>query len=243
MPWEKTLTAAASVGELDFGDLAIPGLADMGGAVTEVLSPVSGIFHGIGSFFSGIFHIFRKPSVLIGTVLLAVLWIVLARFRGSDSQIVKILSWLTFSEGGLDRSGLGVIGGVLGKGTVGAALVSLFSGGLKKAFRGIGALFFGHGKKRGILSIILGVVIGVAAYLAFVGPDNASGATAMPGIAGMLFALEALGSGNGKLYTLVQSLTSRAVNGVRKADQGRCDGLLTGMTAGFVLATLLFLFI
>ena len=239
MPWEKTLTAAASVGELDFGDLEIPGLADVGGVVTKVFAPVSGIFHGIGSFFSGIFRIFRKPSALIGTVLLAALWFVLARFRGSDSQIVKILSWLTFSEGGFDRSALGTVGGVLGKGTVAAALVSLFNGGLKELFKGIGALFTGHGEKRSIFSTIFGILIGGAVYIAFVGPDNVSGATAMAGIAGVILWLEALGGGSGKLYELAQSLTSRATNGVREAARGRCDGLLTGLTIGFALATAL----
>lgn len=237
MPWEKTLTATASVGELDFGDLEIPGLTDVGGVVTKVFAPVSGIFHGIGSFFSGIFRIFRKPSALIGTVLLAALWFVLARFRGSDSQIVKILSWLTFSEGGFDRSALGAVGGVLGKGTVAAALVSLFNGGLKNLFKGVGALFTGHGEKRGIFSTIFGILIGGAVYIAFVGPDNVSGATAMAGIAGVILSLEALGGGRGKLYELAQSLTSRKANDVRTAALGRCDGLLTGLTIGFALAT------
>ena len=243
MPWEKTLTATASVGEFDFGDLEIPGLADVGGVVTKVFAPVSGIFHGIGSFFSGIFRIFRKPSALIGTVLLAALWFVLARFRGSDSQIVKILSWLTFSEGGFDRSALGAVGGMLGKGTVAASLVSLFSGGLKNAVSGIGKLFNGSGEKRGIVSILLGVVIGGLAYLVFVGPENASGATAMAGISGALLSLEALGGGSGKIWELAQSLTSRAANGVRTAVRGKCDGLLTGLTIGFALATALSAFL
>ncbi len=239
MPHINTLTAASEFGEIDLGELAISGPVDVGGAVTKVFSPVSGIFHGIGSFFSGVFRVFRKPSALIGTVLLAALWFVLAQFRGSDSQIVKILSFLTFSEGGFDRSVPGTVGGVLGKGTVAAALVSLFSGGLENAFKGIGALFTGHGEKRGIFSIIFGILIGGAVYIAFVGSDNASGATAMAGIAGAILSLEALGGGRGKLYELAQSLTSRKKDGVRTAMRGKCDGLLTGLTMGFALAAAL----
>ena len=128
---------------------------------------------------------------------------------------------------------------MLGKGTVAAALVSLFNGGLKELFKGIGALFTGHGEKRSIFSTIFGILIGGAVYIAFVGPDNVSGATAMAGIAGVILSLEALGGGSGKLYELAQSLTSRATNGVRTVVQGKCDGLLTGLTIGFALATVL----
>jgi len=239
MPQVKSMAAAASAGEFDVGNLAIPGPSDVSDAVTTVLSPVSGIFHGISSFCGGIFAIFRKPSALIGAAALAVLWIILAQFRGSDSEVVKFLSWLTFSEGGLDRSVPGTVGGVLGKGTVAAALVSLFSGRLKDVFKGIGSLFTGHGEKRGIFSIVFGILIGGAVYIAFAGADNASGATAMPGIAGIILSLEALGGSSGKLYELAQNLTSRAVNGVRTAAKGKCEGLLTGLTIGFALATVL----
>ena len=51
--------------------------------------------------------------------------------------------------------------------------------------------------------------------------------------------LEALGSGNGKLYELARSLTSRISNGIREEAKGRCDGLLTGIALGFALATVL----
>ena len=122
---------------------------------------------------------------------------------------------------------------------VAAGLLSLPRGGLTNAVHGIGALFAGHGEKRGILNVLLGIVLGAAAYYVFVGPDNASAATAMPGIAGALLTLEALGSGNGKLYELARSLTSRISNGIREEAKGRCDGLLTGIALGFALATVL----
>ena len=237
-PQVRELTASASAGEIDCGELALSGLGGVTGSVTQVLSPFSGILQSIGAFFGGVFRIFKKPSALIGTVILAALWFVLAQFRGSDSGLVKALSWLTFSEGGFDRSALGAVGGVLGKGTVVAALVSLFNGGLKNLFKGVGALFTGHGEKRGIFSTIFGILIGGAVYFAFVG-KNASGATAMAGISGALLSLEALGGGSGKIWELAQSLTSRAANGVRTAVRGKCDGLLTGLTLSFALATVL----
>ena len=152
---------------------------------------------------------------------------------------MNLLSFLTYAEGGFDRSGIGILGGILGKGIVAAGLLSLPRDGVINAAKGIGALFAGHGEKRGILNILLGIVLGAAAYYVFVGPDNASAATAMPGIAGALLTMEALGSGNGKLYELARSLTSRISNGTREEAKGRCDGLLTGLVLGFALATVL----
>ena len=58
----------------------------------------------------------------------------------------------------------------------------------------------------------------------------------MSAIAGALLSLEALGAGSGKLYTLAQSLTSRAADGIRTAVRGKCDSLLTGITLGFAIA-------
>ena len=237
-PQVQNLAAASSAGEIDLGVFELSGLSGLTEPTVKVLSPVSGILHGVGSFFGGIVGVFKKPGALICTVLLAALWYVLAGLRGSDSGLVKFLSFLTFSEGGFDRSALGTVGGILGKGTVGAVLVSLFSGGLKNLFRGIGALFTGHGEKRSFVSVLFGVVIGAAVYFAFAG-KNASADTAMAGVAGAILSLEALGGERGKLYELAQSLTSRASNGVRTAMRGKCDGFLTGLTIGFALATAL----
>lgn len=242
-PHIETQAAATTAGEIDLGiisgELKIPGLSDAGTNAGRVLSPVEGIIHSIGTFMGGISGIFRRPAALIGVLLLAALWFVLARHRNSDSGIVNLLSFLTYADGGFDRSGIGILGGILGKGIVAAGLLSLPRDGVINAAKGIGALFAGPGEKRGILNVLLGIVLGAAAYYVFIGPDNASAATAMPGIAGALLTLEALGSGEGKLYELARSLTSRISNGIREEAKGRCDGLLTGLVLGFALATIL----
>ena len=229
-PQLRTLAARTSGGEMDLGEIVFPGMAD-----ENVYGPLSGIFRGIGSYFGGILRIFRKPAALAGTVFLAALWFVLALLRNSDSAIVRILSWITFAQGGFDRSIPGMAAGALGKGTVAAALLSLVNGGLADLFKGIGALFAGHGEKRSIPAVLCGILFGVLAYFAFAG-IHASADTAMAGIAGAILSLEALGGTDGKLYELAQSLTSRAVNNTRAAVQGKCDGLLTGLTIGFILA-------
>ena len=235
----KTLSASTSAGELYLGELTSTGLSNISETTTSVLAPFSGILHGAGSFFKGMVSIFRKPSALIGVILITILWFVLAMFRDSDTLIVKILSWITFSEGGLDRTIIGALGGILGKGTVAAALISFFNGGLKNTFKGIKTLFTGRkGEKRGIVGILIGTLAGTLLYFAFTG-KNASAATAMAGISGMIISLQALGSEKGKLYDLALSLTSRKNSDGRLARPGKCDGLLTGLTIGFALGTMI----
>ena len=241
-PQSGSIPAPAAAGEIDLGELSLSGVAAAAAPIREVPAPISGLFRGIGSFLGGILRIFKKPGVLIGTVLLAAMWYFLARYRDSDSQLVRILSWLTYAEGGFDRSIPGAIGGVLGKGTAAAALISLFSGGLGKLFKGIGALFVGHGERRGFFGFLFGVLLGAAIYYAFAGASPTS-ETAMAGVAGAALSLEALGGGSGKLYDLAESLTSRSRDGVRTAMRGKCDGLLTGLTVGFALGTAVPLFL
>jgi hypothetical protein len=235
---ENAFAAPTAAGELDLGEVELSGLETLGAGVTEVPGAVEGISRVIGSYIGGIHRIFTNRAYLIGVVVLAVLWFVLAWFRDSDSWLVKLLSWLTFSEGGFNRSFLGMVGGALGKGVVAAGLFSLLHGGISDALKGIVGIFTGDGGKLGIVETLFGILIGVAAYFAFVGA-SASANTSMAGIAGALLSLEAFGSGKGKLYELSQSLTSRSVNGIRTVMQGKCDGLLIGLTLGFAFATTL----
>ena len=235
----RALAGAAVPGELDFGEVEGTVLAPARAAAATALSPVAGVFRGLGACLGGIFRIITKPLALIGVLIFAALWYFLAAHGETVGEIVgedgvRVLSFLTFAEGGADRELPGAVLGALGRGTVAAGVLSLF-GGLGKLFRGIGALFTGRGEKRGVLSVLLGVVLGALFYFAFAGAD-ASASTAMVGLSGAALSLEALGGGSGKLYDLAQSLTSKKRDGVRTAVPGRCDGLLTGLALGSLLA-------
>ena len=228
-------SALSFPGEVDFGEIGMQGIAS---EAAKVFSPIAGIFHDLGSYLGGALKIITKPGALIGTILLAGMWFALDYFKDSGSELVKILSWLTYSEGGYGRPIAGMVGGILGKGTVAAAILSVFNGGIGRTFKGLAALFTGKGQKRGILGILLGIVIGAAAYLFFAG-TGASKETAMAGIAGTLLAMQAMGGESGKLYDLAKSLTSRKTDGFRSEVKGKCLGLLTGITLGFAIATVL----
>lgn len=234
--------ASASAGELAFGEFDLSGRAFSGitEGFTEALSPVKAIIKTFGSFVSGLFTYFKKPKYIILLVIIVAVWTVLGILRGNSNPVVKILSWLTFADGGLDRDSIaGMIGGAFGKGTVAAALGSLFTGGIPNFFKGIGSAIKGTGEKRSIVSLVIGLVIGAALYFAFAGLALASKATAMAGIAGAVLSLEAIGRKAGPLYSLAQSLTSKKENGVRFAQSGKAQSLLSGLFLGFALATAL----
>ncbi len=235
IPADQSVPAPKSAGEIFAGELELAGA----NALNAVKGPVGGIFSGIGAYLSGIIDIFKKKSALAGTVIAAVLWGALWYFRDSENPVVRILSLITYADGGFEDSVAGMIGGTLGKGTVMAAIISLFKrGGLKGLFSGIGALFTGKGEKRGIAGILLGTAAGAALYLIFSGM-SLSPSSAAAGIAGTVLSLEALGSGRGKLFELAGSLTSRRTDGIRTSSSGGCYGLLTGLAVGFGLAAAL----
>ena len=224
--------------EIDCGEIDASVAEPAALSPIKIPAPLGGIGQGIRAHIRGIGRIFKKPAALIAAGILLVLWIVLAALEDSDSALVGLLSWLTFSEGGVDRGVLGTVGGMIGRGTVGASLILLFTGGMKHISRGFGSLFSSkNGEKRSAVSLIAGIAAGLLAYFFFTG-EYASAGTSMAGFAGALFSLEALGGG-GSLRDLAQSLTSRNVNGVRSVVRGRCEGLLAGLTFGFSLGAIL----
>ena len=233
-PADQSIPAPKVAGEIFAGEIELAGA----GALQTVKGPIGGIFSGIGSCLSGILDIFRKKSALAGTVLAAVLWGALWYFRDSGSPVVRILSLITYSDGGFEDTVAGMIGGTLGKGTVMAAIASLFTGGLSGLFKGIGALFTGKGEKRGIAGMLLGTMAGAALFYVFSG-FSASVSSAAAGIAGAVLSLEALGSGKGKLFELAGSLTSRRTGGTRTLSSGSRCSLLTGLVIGFGISAAL----
>ena len=207
---------------------------------TAIMTPLGTIWEGIKSIIGGAFCLFGNPKALITTALLALVWIVLGMNRGSDSPVMKGLSWLTFAEGGFGRDGLlGTLGGICGKGAVGAMLLSVFNGGIPKLFSGVSALTKKGSGKVEIVPILLGYLIGVVTDFAFTGVGSASAQTTMAGISGIVLSLEALGSKEGFLYSFAESFTAQKVDGVRTAAFGRIKSLIIGMITGFAFITAL----
>ncbi len=242
------LMAPAAIGEINLDDFSVTSSGDMNSMQNstspdvkdrEIPSPAAGIFQSIGSFLAGIFTMFRNPQALFSAILMAVIWSVLAYLKDSDSEIVKILSWLTFAEGGMGSSAERIIGGILGKGSVAVCLTSVFRGGIGNTFKGLFELLKRKGEKRSLPAFLTGMFAGMAAGFAFVGFDSGSFSTSMAGISSSLLCLQAAGKKDGLLYRLVTSLTSEKNNDARIQNTGRIKSMLSGGTAGFALSALL----
>ena len=227
----STLSAAGEAVLGDFGDI----FSQTAAQVSNVLSPAKALLETMKSFLGGSIGMILKPKVLIPSLLMAALWFILSLMKDSGIPFLDTLSRITYTEVGFGADTLSAVGGIFGKGAVAAALASLFTGGLPSAFKGIGSLFRTKGEKRSLLLTLLGLICGASLYYFFSGAKIPSEETAAAGIAGALISLEILGTKNSVFYKLIQSLTSKAKDGVRTAMNGRCDSLLTGLTLGFTL--------
>ncbi len=187
------------------------------------------------------------PAFLVTAVLIAVwIWQIIMIRKGVDTPLIKILNWITFGKGGLDRSIPGAIGGFIGRSAVASAFVTLLAGGARSIGAGFGRMFnsskeynpYARPKSRGRVRFgILGMVIALLLYWFFTGNGMFSGQVAA--IAGALVSVRSIGSGSGLLYGFASKLTSVKSNGVKTKDHNRAKAMLTGVTLGFSLAALI----
>ena len=231
------MSSFSEAGEMVLGDYSDT-LNEAAAQITNILSPAKAIFQTLRSFLGGIIDIFKNPKALIFTLLMAAIWFMLGLMQDSDIRILQILSNILYGKGGFGTNVLSKVGGILGKGTAAAGLSSIFTGGLGAAVKGIGSLFRTKGEKRSLILTIIGLIFGAGLFYFYSGMTP-SAETASAGIAGALLSLEVLGNKNSIFYQFIRSLTSKAKDGVRSAMNGRCDSLLTGMTLGFTLGSVL----
>ena len=76
---------------------------------------------GVGKFIAEYIRqsltVLKNPKQMIPTVVLGIVWLVLALLAsfGINPLPVRILSFLTFAQGGMFGGVLGAVGGILGK--------------------------------------------------------------------------------------------------------------------------------
>lgn len=190
--------------------------------------------------------VLKNPRQMLPTVLLGLVWLVLALLGsfGINPLPVRILSFLTFAQGGMFGGVLGAAGGILGKVVVAsflnAAVVPLFQ---KKApFSGIGGGIKGFFSGLAVKSItaVAPLLGGVGASLllyAFMN-SNQSLQNSMVGIIAFVMLLQNLGRQGGFLWGLAFS----AANSLSKGRTPSYIGVtrfVSGMTLGFALGVAL----
>ena len=217
---------------------SVSGMADE--IVEAVTSPIETLLKSALSFVGGIFRTLIKPKNLLFALLLGGIWTYTGLNRYSDNPAANMLSFLTFGDGGFDREGLGLIGGIAGKGSVALMLYSIFSGGIPNTFKGAAGFFKKSEDKKSIPLFIIGILLGGFGYLAYAGLDNVSTLTSMAGISGAVLALQAIGKKDGWIYSIAQSFTAKKIDGIRTSQEGRITSFLGGISLGFAIITIIF---
>lgn len=190
--------------------------------------------------------VLKNPKQMLPTALLGLVWLVLALLGsfGINPLPVRILSFLTFAQGGMFGGVFGAVGGILGKVAVAAflnvAIVPLFQ---KKApFSGIGGgikgFFSGLAVKS--LTAVAPLLGGIGASLllyAFMN-SNQSLQNSMVGIIAFVMLLQNISKQGGFLWGLAFSAASSLSKGRTPSYIGvtRC---ISGMTLGFALGVTL----
>ena len=188
----------------------------------------------------------KNPKEMLPTVLLGLAWLVLGLLGsfGINPLPVRILSFLTFAQGGMFGGVFGAVGGILGKVMVAAflnaAIVPLFQ---KKApFSGIGGGikdFFGGLAVKSIAAVapLLG---GVGASLLLYAFMNSSQSlqNSMVGIIAFVMLLQNIGRQGGFLWGLAFSVANSLSKG-RTPSHITVSRCISGMTLGFALGVAL----
>ena len=190
--------------------------------------------------------VLKNPKQMLPTALLGLAWLVLALLGsfGINPLPVRILSFLTFAQGGMFGGVFGAVGGILGKVAVAAflnaAIVPLFQ---KKApFSGIGGGikgFFGGLAIKSMTAVapLLGGVGASLLLYAFMN-SNQSLQNSMVGIISFVMLLQGIGKQGGFLWGLAFSAANALSKGRTPSYIGvtRC---ISGMTLGFALGVAL----
>ncbi len=192
---------------------------------------------------------FRNPRKMIPILVLAVVWLVLSVLpaMGINPLPVKILSFVTFAQGGMYGGFWGAAGGILGKAVFAwffsALLIPLVTG--KVSGKGFGAgmkqFFAGfYIQGLGVLAALL-AGIGLALIIFNFLSGNASIINSMPGIVGIIMAIRIGFRRSGFFWGLMLSFANKKSKGkiptnmtINHMAAGYATGSLTGVALSAV---------
>lgn len=223
--------AAAAAGEVAYSGIS----------VLDVLSPVILIKESFGKLILSLKSIFKNKKRLILIGIIALLWIIfiLLPVFGINPLPVKILSFLTFAQGGISMNPLRVIGGVIGKGVFAIFFLSLFDDGLKR-MKGAFPKLLSSFKTKSVYQIglmLTGVGLSLILYNFMAG--YAALIKAMVGVASLMLILETIGTEQGFIIQMTAALTAKQTPNGKVSDEKAIQSLLTGLTTGFAFGVLL----
>ena len=202
---------------------------------------------GVGAYLKKCMHqgleVCKHPMMLLPTLVLGAIWLVIG-YLSSTTELpgwAKVVSFLSFAEGGLFGGALGAAGGIVGKVVVAvfinSAILPLFqkklpfvgvAGGIKGMFSNMGEQVV-----RGIAPFLGGMGAALLLY-SFMNISHVQ-INAFVGVAAVVLLLQSIGNQGGFLFGLLFSVANSITKG-RVPRFITITRMLTGMTVGFTVA-------
>ena len=224
----NTSRAAATAGEISLTSemfpLAMPGFAN----------PFAVLGSGLKRMLAGFKAAFGDKKRLIPALVLAVWWIVFIFLPPAVKEAfpAKVLSWLTFAQGGLQGGFLNMIGGIVGKGLLAAFFTSLImdKSTLSRMKAGISAVTGGlKGERSTLASWLLGTALALILYNIMVGSTSMQ--NSMAALACLGLSLGGLAGGGGFARQFFTSLFYK-----KSEHPSGSNRFMAGWAAGFAIA-------
>lgn len=227
--------AHSSPGEVSFKSV---GNAAADAATSAIPSPLKVIGASIKSFGSSLSSLFKNPKKLIPAIVLAVLWLAIGIIQaaGWNPVPVKIISFLTFAQAGMNGGFFGAVGGIIGKTVFAGAVASLVNSltnknkGKKRSFGETAKGAFGVSLNT-LWAYLTGIGAAMLLYLFISG--GATRISFMGGIAAAFLSARAA-LNNGFLRRLLGSFTKR-----KSPSNPNVQGIVRGLSVGFGAAALI----
>ena len=227
-----SFSASGASGEEAHGSIGNAALSSVSDA-----GPGKVIAAGFNRLTASIASAFKEPKRLIPAIVTAVIWLVLNILKacGIEPAPAKILSFLTFANGGLSGGLIGAVGGIIGKGVFVGALVSLIGsfarkGGEKRSPAETLKGAFGFSADS-LWAYLCGMGAAMLLYLFISG--GALRSSFMGGAAASFLAARAALK-NGFLSRLLGSFTKS-----KNTSSPNIRGIIRGIAAGFAAAALI----
>lgn len=202
---------------------------------------------GLGQFLKNYLkqslEIIKHPLRLLPTIVLGAIWVVLGWIstKVKLSMPLEVVSFLTFTQGGLFGGVIGAVGGILGKVVVAAflnaAVLPLFE--KKPPFSGIqGSMRHIVGSmKMSSASALSPLFYGLGVALLLYGFMNITqeGKNAMVGLVSAVLLIQGIGNRGGFVWGLLFSIANSSSKG-KVPDFSSITRFLLGMSLGFALS-------
>lgn len=203
---------------------------------------------GFGAFLKGYFknlwHTLTHPWLLLPTLIISGAWIALGilHTRMGETQVIKILNFFTFAQGGLFGGTVGAVGGILGKILIAtllnALVMPLFMKGSRPFARfgkGFGGFFrsFAFDSLRAMSVFLMGIGIALLIYSFF--NITQRWQESLVGVTAAILLIRTIGQRGGFLFSLLFSFV-RAFSRNKAPSYMGVSRFLSGMVLGMTLA-------